>query len=239
MINSRYNAQFKELKTLLEPKGARKAGRVLISGRKIVPELMDRAVMAVTEEGVWPESLPRPKKVLELHRSLFKDLDIFGTHYPLLALALPEMPQWTSQAPSGFELVLSLQDPANLGATLRSAEAFGVRRAILLKECAYPFHPKAVRASSGSCFRVELCEGPRLQDFAAEGLFALDMSGTRLDQWNWPENVRLLIGEEGQGLPAGLAAERLSIPMQAGMDSLNAAIAASIAMFSYQSQWPR
>lgn len=237
MIASRYNTQFKELKSLLESKGARKAGKVLISGRKIVPELMDQAITVVAEDGAWPDDLTQPNKVLWLDRSLFKDLDIFGTHYPLVVCELPEMKPWSAdEAPQGLELIVSLQDPSNLGAVLRSADAFGVSQVILLKECAFPFHPKAVRASSGSSFRVKLREGPSQKDFSAPDLLALDMHGESLTEFSWPKNGRLLIGEEGQGVPSHVDAKKISIPMREGLDSLNAAIAASIALFSYRSQ---
>src|ERR1043165_3679338 len=55
MIESRHNPQFKELKSLLEPRGAKKAGKVLVSGRKIVPELMEHCLFAVCEDGFWPD----------------------------------------------------------------------------------------------------------------------------------------------------------------------------------------
>lgn len=237
MIASRYNSQFKELKTLLESKGARKAGKVLVSGRKIVPELLGKAITVVAEDGAWPDDLTQPNKVLWLERSLFKDLDIFGTHYPLAVCELPQMKTWSpEEAPEGLELILSLQDPANLGAVLRSADAFKIARVILLKECAFPFHPKAIRASSGSSFRVNLLEGPSQKDFNCENLFALDMHGESLTDFTWPKDGRLLIGEEGQGVPPHIDAKKLSIPMREGLDSLNAAIAASIALFSYRTQ---
>jgi TrmH family RNA methyltransferase len=125
-----------------------------------------------------------------------------------------------------------------LGACLRSAESFGVSNIILLKESAFPFHPKAIRASSGSCFRLPLFEGPSLKEFTAEGLLALDMNGESLDQFDWQPNGRLLVGEEGQGLPERISATRISIPMRSSLDSMNATVAASIALFSYRLRHP-
>lgn len=236
MIGSRYNPHFKELKSLLDAKGAKKAGKVLVSGRKIAPEMFDRAITIVAEDEAWPDGLARPNNILWLDRSLFRDLDIFGTHFPMAVLPLPEIKKWDGEKPKGLELVLSLQDPSNLGAVLRSAHAFGASKVILLKECAFPFHPKAIRASSGSSLRVSLEEGPPLKDFNDDDTIALDMRGESLTEFSWPPNSRLLIGEEGQGLPSQFAGKRISIPMKADLDSLNAAIAASIALFSYRSQ---
>jgi TrmH family RNA methyltransferase len=238
VIASRYNPHFKELKSLLESKGAKKAGKVLVSGRKITPELFDQAITVVAEEDQWPEDLARPSHITWLDRSLFRDLDIFGTHFPLAVIPLPEIKKWQPAEPEGFELVLSLQDPANLGAVLRSAHAFGVSRVILLKECAFAFHPKTVRSSSGSCFRVDLQEGPALKEFEDASTMALDMHGESLRDFSWPKDARLLIGEEGQGVPTHFTGKKLSIPMQGGLDSLNAAVSAAIALFSYRSQLP-
>jgi TrmH family RNA methyltransferase len=190
----------------------------------------------VAEEDAWPDGLERPNHIVWLERGLFRDLDIFGTHFPIAVLTLPEMKKFAGEPPKGLELVLSLQDPSNLGAVLRSAHAFGVTKVILLKECAFPFHPKAIRSSSGSSLRVVLEEGPTLKEFSDSETIALDMQGEPLTQFSWSSNARLLIGEEGQGLPPQFTGKRISIPMTAELDSLNAAIAASIALFSYRSQ---
>lgn len=238
MITSRYNPQFKELKSLLEPKGARKAGKVLVSGRKIVPELVTRASLIITEEDHWPNDLPHGEKVMPLERQLFRDLDIFGTHYPLAVCDLPRLAAWQGEPPSGLELVLSLQEPSNLGAVVRSAEAFGVAKIILLKECVFPFHPKAIRASSGSCFRVAFAEGPSQKEFDDANTVALDASGDSITSFAWPRDCRLMIGEEGQGIAANFNGQKLSIPMSESLDSLNAGIAASIACYVYRSKYP-
>ena len=64
-------------------------------------------------------------------------------------------------------------------------------------------------------------------------ILALDMHGKNLGTFTWPRNARLLIGEEGQGVPASKAFEFLSIPMAREVESLNATVAASIALYSY------
>lgn len=236
MIASRYNAKFKELKSLLEPKGAKKIGQVIASGRKIVPELKANAYVCAQDE--WPEDWPMQTKVIWLDRALFRELDVLGTHFPLAVCDLPRAEKFAETEPQGLELVLCLQDPANLGAILRSAEAFMVERVILLKDCAFPFHPRAIRSSSGSCFRVPLVEGPLLKDYQDKFSYALDKSGTSLNQFDWPKNIRLMLGQEGQGFQSIELSHRLAIDIHPKMDSLNAPIAASIACFSYRNQHP-
>ena len=70
-------------------------------------------------------------------------------------------------------------------------------------------------------------------------MVALDASGADLSTFNWPKNVRLLIGEEGQGLPRNqFLPHTVSIPMVTGMHSLNAVVAASIGLYAYRVQHP-
>jgi TrmH family RNA methyltransferase len=180
--------------------------------------------------------------VISLARPIFDELDISGTHDPLLLTHTPDIGEADlSVAPVGLEILCALGDPSNVGALLRSAAAFGASRIILLKECASPFHPKAVRAASAATMLTQLSRGPSIRglpDLASEGalagpILALDMQGKGLSTFKWPTNARLLIGEEGQGVPSSANFEFLSIPMAKDVESLNATVAASVALYSY------
>jgi TrmH family RNA methyltransferase len=95
-----------------------------------------------------------------------------------------------------------------------------------------------VKASAGSALRLNLQKGPSIDALkentdVVRNLVALDMSGENLPGFKWPKNSLLLIGEEGRGLPAGLkASHRLKIPTQ-NVESLNAVVAASLALYDY------
>lgn len=141
--------------------------------------------------------------------------------------------------PQGLELICALGNPDNLGALLRSAAAFGASRVILLAEAAHPFHPRALRSGANAQFELELVRGPRWQDLnlAAGPLIALDAGGESVFDFDWPKDLRLVLGEEGQGLPSGLKLHRLAIPTTGAVESLNASVAASLALFSYFKAW--
>jgi tRNA G18 (ribose-2'-O)-methylase SpoU len=180
--------------------------------------------------------------VISLSRAIFDELDVSGTHDPLLLTRTPEiLDADLSLAPVGLEILCALGDPSNVGALLRSAAAFGASRVVLLKECASPFHPKAVRAASASTLLTQLARGPSIRELPALNearllagpILALDMHGKNLGTYKWPRDARLLIGEEGQGVPASQAFEFLSIPMAKDVESLNATVAASVALYSY------
>ena len=124
---------------------------------------------------------------------------------------------------------MPLGDPSNLGALIRSAEAFGVSKVVLLEEAAHPFHPKAMRAASGATLRIPLYRGPALKDLKVE-MIALDLQGENIYEFQWPADFRFLVGEEGPGLAAAEVPRRVSIPMQKNAESLNAVVAASVAL---------
>jgi RNA methyltransferase, TrmH family len=238
-IDSPDNPYFKTWLALLDGRGVRKRGMFLLSGIKTVPEALrrwpDRFRFLLTADPAWLEAMTLPTGVeaVTLAPALFRALDPFGVNRPLLVGTTPPIPALDLQAPpQGLELVCALGDPANLGACLRSAAAFGVSRVILLDEAAHPFHPKSLRAASNAVFCLELHRGGGWATIteAAGPLLVLDGGGQPMDDFTWPAHARLILGEEGQGVPAALPGLRLSIPAAAVVESLNAVVAASIAM---------
>jgi TrmH family RNA methyltransferase len=143
----------------------------------------------------------------------------------------------------GPALVLDrVQDPGNAGTLLRSLHAAGGTAVLALVGTVDLFNPKAVRASAGSLFHLEVATqvatGAALDWLESERrpLFALDQSGDSIfaDSFPVPERFVLAVGNEGAGLAEPLlerAARRLAIPMAPRVDSLNAAVAGSIALF--------
>ncbi|MCC7403717.1 MAG: RNA methyltransferase [Bdellovibrionales bacterium] len=245
VISSKFNSRYRYWKDLLDARGLKKSEDFLIIGRKLVPEFLTRHPECIREilvnEPSQIEGLPLASaaQAYLLERTLFKQIDVFGTNFPIAIGRQSPLEKWDAKLPPvGLEVFSALGDPSNLGALLRCCEAFAVSKVILLEESAHPFHPKAVRASAGSCYRVQLEWGPSIhQDLGAA--FALDQSGQSLADFEWPLNGRLLFGEEGAGLPSNKKTQTLlRIPMQQSLESLNAVSAASIALFHYRLQHP-
>lgn len=175
--------------------------------------------------------------VYKLPKALFNEIDVVGTHYNLLVLEPKEiaaLPQ--SQLSDGLEVVSPLGDPGNLGALARSALAFGATKMILTEESCNPYHPKAIKSSAGALLKLPLYRAGKFAEFVAgnDDIYALDMKGENVARFKWPKNIRLAIGEEGPGFSQLKGLKKLSIPTQ-GVESLNATVAASIALFSYAS----
>lgn len=133
--------------------------------------------------------------------------------------------------PSGArEVTLALwrvADPGNVGTLLRAADAFGAGVA-LSAGCADVTGPRAVRASAGAIFRVPVIRFDETQGHR----IALDAhAGTPLSEIDLTPPLLLILGAEREGLPALEGAERATIPLPGDAESLNVAMAGSIALY--------
>jgi TrmH family RNA methyltransferase len=232
-IQSAQNETYKKLLGLTTAKGLKAEGLFLLSGEKLMREYLRAPKTGIAHEIVGPRMKPVSRgEIVELAAPLFAEIDALGTHFNILVLEQPKIEKIDdidAHKPRGVELAVPVGDPGNLGALIRSAEAFGVPRVILTQEAAHPFLPKSVKASAGSVLRMPLARGPALKDFP-ENCIALDDEGTPIADFKWPKNALLIVGEEGAGLGAKKFRQRVSIPTQ-GVESLNAVVAASIALY--------
>src|SRR5262249_61033746 len=124
----------------------------------------------------------------------------------------------------------------------RPPAAFGAARVVRLREASHPCRPRSSRAAGPALFQVPLCVGPRLADLHAAGapLIAMDTTGPELSESPFPERFGLVVGVEGPGLPAHLRqGERRRIAMQPGVESLNAAAAAAVALYVWSRGTPQ
>ncbi|MGE3624098.1 MAG: TrmH family RNA methyltransferase [Bdellovibrionales bacterium] len=234
-IESAQNAHFKKLLSLTSAKGLKAEGLFLLGGEKLVREFLQKPHLTIAYEIVPAGGKPLTRsdgiKIIELAENLFAEIDVLGTHYNILAVEQPtigKLADAKTHRPKGIEVVIPIGDPGNLGALIRSCEAFSVPRVILAREAAHPFLPKAVKASAGSVLRVPMLRGPALADFPASSI-ALDMGGQSIYKFKWPKDGMLIVGEEGSGLGRAKFTQRVTIPTQ-GVESLNAVVAASIAL---------
>lgn len=253
-ISSAQNAKFKLWESLLTSKGRRKESLFILSGEKIIDDFItDGTVEKYQVQSIlipknfssdslaaWKKKwgLESPKLAFTLDSNLFKELDLVGTNFPLFVCQLPtEISSNQLTTPQGLELGLPLTDPANMGALCRTALSFGVQKIWLTPTACDPFHPKALRASSGGILKLNFVYLTTNEFTATNDDFGLDLNGKNIYELIWPQNVRLWLGEEGQGLKnAFLKKNTIHIPIK-GMESLNATVAGSIAIFSYSQRF--
>ena len=238
-ITSASNPTFQRCRDLLGGPGIRKRGEAVLSGTRICSEVLTRFPEHVVAWLTDSRGQPPPATSIEWLRfsePLFKEIDVVGTRAPLLLVRVPAMARWSDDEPwpDGCTLFVPFQDPENIGAVIRSAAAFGVARVVLLREAAHPFHHRGTRAAGPALFQVRLEQGPAVEDLrvASVPLIALDTSGPELFDTPFPDKFGLVVGVEGPGLPAHLRqCQRRRIDMQPGVESLNAATAAAIALY--------
>jgi len=122
-----------------------------------------------------------------------------------------------------------ITDPGNVGALIRTADAFGAGAA-LSAGCADPTGPRAVRATAGAIFRVPLGSWDEAR---GRHIALVAHGGTPLQSADLTPPVTFVLGSEREGLPAELVAttEPVTIPLPGAAESLNVAAAGAIALY--------
>ncbi len=252
-IESQSNSLFKMLLSLGQSKGLKKENLFIGCGAKVVNEWLqnhrekvthlittDKMLRLAEDLGHQRQSLDignsRQIQTLILSHDLFQQLDSLGTHHPLFVARTPTPKTWDVLQPSSEpEVLLPLSDPSNLGAALRVCVAFGVRKIVLLKESAHPFHPKAFRSGAGCQAELDFFAGPSIQDLPNTAGLVLAQKGGSIRGFSPTSPWRLLLGEEGRGIPDTLGDlwRHVGIPIQPQIESLNAASALAIALYQF------
>ncbi len=140
-----------------------------------------------------------------------------------------------------FIVLDNLQDPGNMGTIVRTAEAAGVDAVFMSQDCVDIYNPKTIRSTMGSIYRMPFIyieDIPNLLDiFRKNGVksYAAHLNGEKFyDQEDYSSGTAVLIGNEGNGLRDEVTEKAdilVKIPMHGKVESLNAAIAASVLMF--------
>lgn len=248
-IASESNPNFQTCRDLQQGRGIRKHGLALLSGRKLVEEVLrddpERIEAWVTDRDgpPPPPECPPGAAWLRLARPLWEQIDQFGTGYPILRVRTPEIRPIDLAADAaelpGCTLAIPFQDPENVGAALRSAAAFGVDRVVFLKEAAHPYHPKSLRSGGPALLKIPAFAGPSIRDLPAMKLplIVLGAGGADIRSFEWPGAFVLLPGVEGPGLPAELPqSNKVGIPIASEVESLNANVATAIALYAWSGQ---
>jgi TrmH family RNA methyltransferase len=249
MIVSRNNRRIKNMRRLK----ACKDERALLDEPDLVGEAL-AAGLEVEEVLVTPDFLAGaagrrlaallPVEPVEVAPELLAEVaDVRTPQGVVAAVRLPRPGvEGLPRRPGAIYLYLDgLQDPGNLGALVRVAEAAGAAGVALSPGCAHPNHPRALRGSAGSLLRLPTAAGVAAEELerhlsplsprwlalvprGGEDLWAADLAGALV----------LALGAEGPGLSPGVAARagtRLTIPLAPPVESLNATVAAALVLF--------
>ncbi len=255
MITSTLNGRVKEVAALVKKSKYRnEEGLFVVEGPKMFEEtprdrirrvyMTERFQSEIREngKGFLLDGLNRAETVSEEVMRAMSD-----TQTPQGVLALVQQYRYTladllaADGPAHLVILETMQDPGNLGTIIRAGEGAGVTGVIMDARTADIYSPKVIRSTMGSIFRVPFCRTGDLEGT----LRTLKRAGVRLaaadprqsrdyDREDYTGPVGFLIGNEAAGLSAGAAAladTRVKIPMRGKVESLNAAVAASVLMF--------
>jgi TrmH family RNA methyltransferase len=252
LIRSRSNPLVKRLRALKE-RGA--DDLALVEGFTLVEEALGAGVELVEAvAGPRAEKTARGKALVgrlaaagvvvrRVDDAILDSLSETETSQGLLALA--RRPSFDEDAVyAGTPLVVvavAVQNPGNVGALLRTAEAAGATGAYLTAGTADPLSWKALRGAMGSAFRLPHVHGipveqalARLHQRQVTLLATVAEGGQRYDTVDLRGPVAFLLGSEGSGLPSELVAKadaRITIPMAGATESLNVSVAAGVLLF--------
>lgn len=144
-----------------------------------------------------------------------------------------------------FFLLENLQDPGNLGTIVRTAEGAGVTGIIMNKDTVDIYNPKVIRSTMGAIFRVPFVIVDGLSDVVEQlkengvSIYAGHLKGDIFYKQDYRNGSAFLIGNEGNGLTdeiTALADHKIKIPMKGKVESLNAAVSATILMYETMRQ---
>jgi TrmH family RNA methyltransferase len=222
--------------------GARLLGEALDAG--IVPQVVFHEELEEIEATVARAGAAGAEAIAVSRRVIEKLSDLPSSRGLVAIAAIPVAGLAELRlGPEGVAVLLDgVQDPANVGAILRSAEAFGVAGVILTAGSASPFSARTLRSSAGSSFRLPLATGVSPADAVAwcrvQGarLVGADAHGGQAP--GTLASLRplvLVIGSEGQGISDTIAdevASRVTIPLSGRVESLNAGAAAAVLFYA-------
>ncbi|MBO7218748.1 MAG: RNA methyltransferase [Clostridia bacterium] len=243
VINSKANSIIKYAVNLKNKKYSKKFQECLVETDKLVIELLDKGLVSqvlVTEDkvSIFEKLAAKAKvKLSIISDEVSKYLSDAVTSCGVFAVV--KIPQSTKRVSTKALILDGMQDPSNLGAVIRSARAFGYDN-IYLVDSVYPYSYKVIRASMGYVFDINLIyisydELSKLKETDNFKIIVADMDGKDLSSvCKIQDNYAIVIGNEGNGISStmlDMADMVVSIPMQNGVESLNASVSASIIMY--------
>lgn len=235
ILTSKNNPLIRETAFLKEKKGRKELGLFLVEGAKMTSECqksgleIERVFVSEHYAGETDSSYVRVSE------------EVFGflsdEKTPQGILSRVKIPKNSLCPPLDSCLLLDgVSDPGNMGTIIRTANAAGYKE-IYLAECTDPYSPKSVRASMSGIFFTKLYFGTReeiLSVLKGVPILAADMNGENIFLFEPPKKFALAVGNEANGISESVfrvAEHTVRIPMQEEQESLNAGVAAGIAMY--------
>ncbi len=243
---------YKDALLLKQKKHRDQYGLFLVEGRKIVSEIRKLAKVvavfadnhAIETDAEYDQDSVTVISEIEMRR-------LSDTESPQGVVAVVEKPLsghfLENAGNSSFYVICDrIQDPGNIGTIIRSALASGCRGIALSEGCVDLYNPKVIRSTGGAILSQNIIEDADIahlvNEMKAKGVkifAAAALNGVSIYESDLATSFAVIIGNEGGGISQDLMAlcdKTISIPIASGVESLNAAVCASIIMFESMRQ---
>jgi TrmH family RNA methyltransferase len=249
VITSKTNSKVRYARSLHRRSVRYRERRFVVEGVRLIEEMIEAghepALFFCTEDS---SSNPRARALVEALTSssaevvgVSEDVMRFmaDTKTPQGVLAVVPFPDLVTEGSHLILVLDGLRDPGNLGTILRSAEAAGVGQVITMRGSVDVFGPKVVRGGMGAHFHLPIRADCSWMDvrgvLRGRQVVVADPRGEKsYDEVDWSRPSALIVGGEARGATAEARQTcegTVSIPMRAGIESLNVAVATSIILF--------
>ena len=246
IITSKDNANIKQISQLQKSSKKRKEeGVFVLEGLRLcldalqngfTPEKVFYSESFLSKNSNLVQDFENSPEVYEVRDSIFEKIsDTVNPQGILCTFSIPNSNDIEIKSNGKYIALDNIQDPSNLGAISRTAEAFAVDGLIVAGGCD-PYSSKSLRASMGALLRIPVIE--------TEDMFALfkkyhltsfasvvKANATPINTVNFKDGCVVIIGNEANGISENtdlMADYKFTIPMNGKAESLNAAVAASI-----------
>ena len=252
ILASRQNPLVKEMRKLHSAKGRDRQKQFLLEGTHLLEAALEAnyPLMAVCctpkwqerHGQLWEELKKQARRSVLASESVLEAIATTMQPDGIVATAQRRTTELSPIATSGVALALeTIQDPGNLGAIIRTAAAAGADGLWLSADSVDLDSPKVLRASAGQWFRLPMAVSSDLKtrviDCRSQGMQVIaTRSNAPVTYWeiDYRRPTLILLGNEGAGLSAELSAIadfQVRIPLMAGVESLNVAIAAALVLY--------
>lgn len=254
MITSPSNKSVKEVIQLMQKAKVRKEKELfVVEGIKMFLEAPDDRIVKVYAAESFGRQMPMPcrEKIAELNGryelvadDVFRKMSDTKTPQGILCVVRQysyRLEELLAEKAPLLVILEEIQDPGNLGTIFRAGEGAGVTGILMSGSTVDIYNPKTIRSTMGSVYRMPFCYADSLEEVIGKlqekgiAVYAAHLRGAAVyDVYDYRRGTAFLIGNEANGLREETAAQAdasVKIPMAGKVESLNAAVAASILLF--------
>lgn len=250
-IESRDNQLIKKIVRLARERRYRQdENKAVIYGEHLVSEalrygLLQELILLDSVQNKYEHFKDSSLSIIHLvDEMVMKKINLLDSPVDIVGvITLPSLQNIDHQFSGDWVVLENIQDPGNLGTILRAVRAAGIKQVFISRESVDIYNPKVLRASQGIQFGLQVITGGSVNEFIAAyngQLLAFTPRGIKnLYQQDLALPTALLFGNEGAGLSQSimeLCANQVMIPMQGDAESLNLAMAATVAVFEMSRQ---